>query len=241
MKIVRWPILSFAVLPLLLSYHPGSSDSTTTTLKITAGGGSYAYVNRGCEGQVISATDVPFGEGAVEIDRVDKPFRFGLKTGYAHYSAEVTSEGETHLPEKNIFYVNPNMGIIKRYAALDLGVLLLNDFPAIDVEEENSISYMRPSFQLRLGNLSTWYFSTGAGHNLPLLTNGYFDIGLGSVFGINRSSFWIGLAGIPYDGTLFSLKSELGFSRKFRLIIRASAGHRERAEYGLSIGTGFRF
>jgi len=237
----KWGIVPVFLLPLMLSYTPSGQDSASTVVEFALGKGSYAHVNRGCEGNVISATDVPFEDAAISVERRNPPAKYGIKAGISHFAAEKGEGGFIDTEAKTVYFLNPNFGFNTRYLGADLGLILLNDFPRVDDQDQTHKKYLLSTGEFRVGSLRSWYFFFGVGNNLPLFVTGMGNLGVAARVSRKGSMLRLAIGGFPYDGTVFSLRNDFPVSHRVFLDFSGAVGHRERLEYGFSIGSRIKF
>lgn len=233
----RWGVVPVFLLPLMLSYTPSGQDSASTVVEVALGKGSYAHVNRGCEGNILSASDVPFEDGAISIERQDFPAKYGIKAGIAHFAAEEGEGGFIDTEAKTVYFVNPKFGFNTQYLGADLGLIFLNDLPIENNLDRPHRKYFFPNGEFRVGNLRSWYCFFGVGNNLPLFTGGFGNLGISARISRSGSRLRLAMGSFPYDGMVFSLKNDLPVSHRIFLSIAGVVGHRERLEYGFSLGS----
>lgn len=216
-------------------------DTTQISIKIGAGAGSYAYVTRGCEGQVLREQDVPFKDLGFSVDcQLKSPVQVGLKAGkiWDEYKYAVYTDG-TGFEERANAYLNPN-------ASLDGGWLGIGGgyfFAKRDLPKRGDRGWARrlASWHLRIGR-PRFYFSIQMLENVPLYSGGgYFNLGLGGVAG-RQIRYWVGwgMSG-PYDGTGFVAKSNLRLKRNWYLDLTGRVGASEGIfERAISAGLNYR-
>jgi len=127
-----------AALPLAVDL-PVSRDSSRTDqpqVEVAGGGGQFAIVSRGCEGQVLRVTRNQLSSGALVVGhRLPKDFVVGVRAGSVqttlHQSTQVYigAPGHPHrdttLPARYPNpYVNPDLGNEGRWAGPGIGVMM---------------------------------------------------------------------------------------------------------------------
>jgi len=72
--------------PIAVQVDPERRDSSVTNLEIAGGVGTYAYITRGCEGQVLEKHKIPFEDFGAGIDHkfYGTPLRLGVRYFEAH-------------------------------------------------------------------------------------------------------------------------------------------------------------
>lgn len=212
---VAAPIM--VLFPYIVGFTPNSTDSSTTSVELAIGSGSYAHVSRDCEGKVLGVTDVPFQDAAASVDYETSPVRVGVKAGGIHTAEDKDYQGYKRHDEGTIFYANPNVGLNTSYVGLDAGVLLFNRDRGIGAFDNLPIWTGR----IRLGKLNRWYVSTSFDNNMPLFSGGgMIDAGIGFHGEKAHSNFWIGLGALPYDGAALCVRGDIPTSENMVLNLR---------------------
>lgn len=227
---VAAPII--VLFPYIVGFTPNPIDSSTTSVQLAIGTGSYAHVSRDCNGNVLGVTDVPFQDAAASIDYEASPVRVGVKAGGIHMAEDKDYQGHKSHDEETVFYANPNVGLNMSYVGVDAGLLLFNREPGIDRFSNNPMWTGR----LRLGKLNRWYISTSFDNNMPLFSGGgMFDAGIGFHGEKAHSNFWVGLGFFPYDGAGVCIRGDIPTSENMVLNLRGLFAP-SNSEYGLSVG-----
>jgi hypothetical protein len=178
-------------------------DSTFTSVQLTGGAGSYAYITRGCEGEILSKEAVPFRDAGFSVDhRGLGPVQVGMKGGW--YSESRRMGHWRPNAGLNAYYLNPNVALEWRRFGIGLGPLLaeapLHDFLLSDENGYDRGIKALPTGHIRVGSRKA-YFSAHLLEGLPLVSGGGFMAG---GFGFSPgpgASIWIGLTTpLPYDG-----------------------------------------
>lgn len=218
--------------PYIVGFTPNPIDSSTTSVQLAIGTGSYAHVSRDCKGNVLGVTDVPFQDAAASIDYEASPVRVGVKAGGIHTAEDKDYQGYKSYDEGTVFYANPNVGLNTSYVGLDAGLLLFNRESAIGSFTNLPLWTGR----IRLGKLNRWYISTSFDNNMPLFSGGgMFDAGIGFHGETAHSNFWIGLGALPYDGAALCVRGDIPTTENMVLNLRGLFAPRFM-EYGLSVG-----
>ena len=238
------------LLPYMIGFSPNPADSSSTTIGIAGGGGSYSVVSRDCSGRVLDMKDYPFTDFGISVDHKFSAFDIGIKGGIA----SINSAGG----EGTLQYVNPTIGVNTGFLGLQLGPLFTNDFGGSfftrkGIFGERGYRYdwsydglftpqytkVYPTGSLRLGFLDKWYFTTGIYDNLPIISGGgLFDMGIGFHTGDNPASrLWFGVGGLPFDGALLSGKGDFPLSDKLILNLQGNFHTGDATEYCFAIGT----
>lgn len=241
-KITR--ILSFfAVLPLLIGVENDGKDSTETNLKIAGGLGSYAYVTRGCEGQVLTKDKIPFNDFGFSVDhKFRSPVKIGLRSGYISDQIPVSSVyyddyKSSLFEDRTNFYLNPDFSLEWKGFGIGAGPFFAQK--TLDVSEDEKGEETFPSGHIRLGTKKL-YFSVNVLEDVPLYSGGgYANMGMG--FGIKSSTWWIGLSGGPYDAAGLVAKTNFKLFRNWHLDLAGRLGSSEGiSENAMSMGLNYR-
>ena len=215
-KMKRLLLLSFVgALPLQITTT--SNDSTETNFRVAGGFGQYAYVSRGCEGNVLDKERIPFSEFGVSVDHKTKtPLRLGINATYIHTRKERDLEGyysygyydERYAGNKRsreILAVNPFINAEWKYFALGGGYFGANG-PIFDRNDDSNEQFF--SGYLRIGNIRSTYFDVSIFHTAPVYSGSYFKLGLG--YRPNPAlGWWLGIGGLPYDKIGFMVKTDV--------------------------------
>jgi hypothetical protein len=241
-KITR--ILSFfAVLPLLIGVENDGKDSTETNLKIAGGLGSYTYVTRGCEGQVLTKDKIPFNDFGFSIDhKFRSPVKIGLRSGSISDKTPVSrvylDDYDAYLfKDRTNFYFNPDFSLEWKGFGIGTGPFFAQK--TLDVSEDEKGGETFPSGHIRLGTKKL-YLSVSVLENVPLYSGGgYANMGMG--FGIKSSTWWIGLSGGPYDAAGLVAKTSFKLFRNWHLDLAGRLGSSEGiSENAMSMGLNYR-
>jgi hypothetical protein len=214
---------SFYALVLLSALAPLSvdapGDSSTddapggeTRIVVGGGYGEYAFITRGCEGQVIDRDFIHFvdaGAGA-EHRFAGTPLVLGVRGGWLRDDLESTvtrplPEGFAANGERENRYVNPHVALEREGMGMGLGwVGHDREFVTAGegAREQSDHALNDLSGHLRLGNLERKYFSIEWMESVPLYSDGgYLTIGLGGRMPHRALHLHGGLAaGGPYEG-----------------------------------------
>ncbi len=236
--------------PYALEVGADSTDDKELWLAIAAGGGNYAEVSRDCEGNVHSVKHNPYSDFAGAVRYRSSVLELGVAggvtsgvhddgAGFMVYDAN----GPRWVEEEHasLVYATPSIGIRTQYFGLEAGYLFPLNRSALGSTNKAPQAGM-PSGSLRIGSLDGTYFSTGVARNLPLLAGGgLVDAGLSSPIGPNGTRLWYGIGAYPYDNPVFSLKGDLGISRRFFLTPTLHLKDGDAFEWGGSIGARLSF
>lgn len=215
-------LLIIIVLPMRIV--PVPADTSETNFYISGHTGSYAHISRGCEGEVLHREQLSLKEISGGFDKtIAPPARIGLRGSYIvtenpslyyvqEYDYGSGSEYEEQTPsnwtkERDFFAVNPFMDL--EWNKFGIGAGFLYASKALPGTEENyNKSEVVPSFYARFGSYKKVYVDASLFHSTPLISGGYFKLGLGSKANPNFN-WWFGLgAGEMYDAAGFLLKTD---------------------------------
>lgn len=223
------------ILPLVVGAQVGENDSSMTNIKFGGGAGSYAYVTRGCEGQVIRKKRIPFRDIGFSFDHKFKfPVRVGLRGGHI-WDKTVYSPDETITN----FYLNPHVSLELR--SFGIGAGLCSAQKELSAKKSGSETTL-PSWHLRLGSRKL-YFSIHMLENVPIYSGGGFvNLGFGGRAG-RETSCWFGVSSPrPYDGLGFLVKTNFKLQGNWYLDLAGRLGQSEGvSESAFSLGLNYRF
>ena len=200
-------------------------DSSATSLMIAAGAGSYAYVTRGCEGQVLSRTQYRFRDAGFALNhRFDGPLEAGVRVNALRQMPDYP---------KNTVIVDPNVSVEGERAGFGVGLNFGGRKSRYDYERVFEI--LPVSGHVRLGPRRTAYFSAHVFEDVPLISSGS---PLRTCLGFRVEPVmdgWIG-AGlpVPYDRIGLVAKADLHVTRFLDLNLSGRLGGSE----GLSENAG---
>lgn len=195
-------VLSIAVVaPLAVDMNARDPDSTVTSLMIAGGAGSYAYVTRGCEGQVLSREQRRFQDAGVALThRFNGPVEAGVRATLLRKVPQY---------EKNTIVWNPNVSVEGRKVGLGFGVNLGGG--SSYYERDFEISPV--SGHIRLGSRRTAYFSTHVFEDVPIVSGSPVRMGVGFRGG-SLMDGWVGMGTpAPFDKPGLVAKADLHLSR----------------------------
>lgn len=240
MKNLRFLGFSF-LLPLVFGMPVSEEDTTEINMKVAGGIGSYAYITRGCEGQTLSKTDIPFKDVGFTVDyKLKSPVQVGLRAGkiWEEYKHAVYTDG-IEFKEMTNSYLNPNISFEWRKFGIGAGPF----FPKRHLPHRQDRQWAKrlPSWHLRVGG-PKFYFSIHMLENVPLYSGGgYLNLGFGGAAG-RKTSYWIGLgASGPYDGTGFVAKTNFYLKKNWYLDLAGRLGGSEGdVEHAIAVGLNYR-
>ncbi len=230
------------LLPYLISVDGDSSSVPGTFIEFAISKGLYADVTRDCSGNVVSVDKRNFWDaGAKVVHRVsvlkvtaDAGATTGdnndVTTNYENVPQAVQGEySTTEQTETRVTpYASATVGLDTKYFGLDLGGALLF---------EKGGTRPIPAGNLRIGLEDILYLSCGVAQNTNLFGgSSLVDLGIGIGTGKPGSLLWLGIGGIPYDGTVFSAKLDYPVSDKIAIQPRIGIGLEQFGEYSVSLG-----
>lgn len=181
---------ALAAAPLAISH---TDSSSVTELLVAGGGGSYAYVTRGCEG-VISKQRIDYDNVGAEVShKFVAPVRLGVRAGqvrtHGHYYNELLSDTR---------YVNPYLSLEWPWFSIGGGWVRANrPFPEQDLLQTGPahVPSQTGSGHVRIGKGT--YFEVSYFEAVPLATASYAQMGLGHRW--SRADLWLGVGYMPHD------------------------------------------
>jgi len=190
----RMSILSMAVLA-PLAVDVSSRDSSVTSFMVAAGGGSYAEVTRGCQGEVLSADQRRYRDMGYAVNH-----KF---VGLVNVGVRATVLRRMVGYRDGSVMWNPNASLEGTHVGFGLGYVSNADRPNSD-----EFDIWPVSGHLRVGRLSRLYYSIHALEDVPLVSGGG-TIRSGIGFRPGRLvDVWAGLGyGPPYDKPGFEARS----------------------------------
>ena len=247
-----------AALPLAVDL-PVSRDSSRTNpllVEVAGGGGQFAIVSRGCEGQVLRVTHNQLRSGALVVEhRLPEDFVIGVRAGSVQTTLNTSTEVNIRAPgllyrdtplaaRYPNRYVNPYVGYEGRRVGLGVGVMMADqpfdaDQSLVTLEDPLQVVDARNLFREKS---ITWHVRLGGDRrrltlrwmeDVPLESEGHFsvDLGLRSSRQLETGIF-VGFAG-PYDGAMFGLRGRVWLTPGAALQIKASTAGGENGEYGV--------
>jgi hypothetical protein len=237
-----------AALPLSVDL-PGSRDSSRTgdlLVEVAGGGGQFAIVSRGCEGEVLGVTRDQLRSGALVVERrLPKDFVVGVRAGSVQTTLHSNTQTYSGPPDDTYRdttltvrysnrYANPYAGYEGRWAGLGIGAMMAGH----PFDSDHSIATAENPRETRI----TWHVRLGGDRrrltlrwmeDVPLESEGHFSADVG--FRPSReleTGVFVGLAG-PYDGAMFGLRGRVWFTPGAALQIKASTAGGNNGEYGV--------
>jgi len=243
----NFKFVSFLILlPLVAGVENTNRDSTETNLKIAGGLGSYAYITRGCEGEVLTKEKIPFKDTGFSFDHKFKaPLKVGLRCGYIWDKKDRATEYIDWIDtmiiveNSNNFYLNPDLSFEGKRFGIGVGPFFAQK--TLYGREGEELGKILPSWHIRIGSRKL-YFSANMLENVPLYSGGgYADLGVGGAVNPNFS-YWIGLGSSgPYDNSGLLLKTNFKLHRNWYLDLTGRLGQSEGvSESAISAGLNYR-
>lgn len=210
---------------------PESRDSTAsaageTRFSLALGAGSYALIQRGCEGQVIGREPVGFREAGGQIEhRFRGPFVIGARGGLlrdAFGEPVPPSLQDSPTAVRTNSYINPYIAVEGEPIGVGLGWMAARrDFILTDYD----FTRIRLSFHARLGNPEHFAVAALFMEAVPLYSGGgYGELGVVFAPG-SRADGWVGLsAGGPFDGTGIAIRGGYRMTPASRLALQLRLG-----------------
>jgi len=228
------------LLPLIVNMQGDNPDSSETDIKIAGGEGSYAYVSRGCEGEILQKEKVDFKDVGFSLDHKFKsPVQVGLRGGNVWEINRFTFD-QGYSTNKNIsnLYINPELSLEWEYFGIGAGFFSAQkDLYWRDIGPARNF----PSGHLRIGE-PRFYFSTHLMESVPLYSGGgYLNLGIGRKAS-RKFSYWLGW-GIngPYDTGGFLIKTDFEFTKNWQLNLAGRLGGSQGiSENAVSLGLSYR-
>ena len=226
--------------PLVIGVQGEGPDSSETNFKLAGGAGSYAYVSRGCAGEVLNKQKIPYADGGFSIDHKFKfPLRIGFRGGYIREHSRTSWEQAYSTDERtNNFYFNPDMALDWKYFGIGAGFFSSQkDLYWRDIGPARNF----PSGHIRIGS-PRFYFLAHLMESVPLYSGGgYLNLGLGGKVS-RKVSYWLGLGIIgPYDTEGFLVKTDFEFAKNWQLNLAGRwGGSQGISENAVSLGLSYR-
>lgn len=203
-----------AVMPLAVEV-PGTENGApplpgTTRVQVAGGYAYYAFVSRGCEGEVIDRVPAHAADAAVSVDHLIEgtPLRVGVRGGWLRDRIGSSGGGRVYsVPPENTYwnrYVNPNVEFDQGRGAVGLGwVAHEREFITTGegAREQSSHPLNDLSAHVRVGSEEK-YFLVSWMEGMPVATDGgYLAIGAGGRLAARRLAGFVGMgAGGPLEG-----------------------------------------
>jgi hypothetical protein len=229
------------LLPLVIGMPVGEDDTTQMSMKVAGGVGSYAYITRGCEGQVLTKEDIPFQDIGFSFDyKVKSPVQVGIRAGkiWEKYKYAVYTDG-IEFKEMTNSYLNPHISLEGKWLGLGAGPFFAKKY--LPRRGDRQWDKCLPSWHLRIGN-PKFYFSIHMLENVPIYSGGgYIDLGLGGTPS-RKVGYWLGLGTEgPYDNVGFVAKTVFQIKGSWYLDLAGRLGSSQGiSESAVSVGLNYR-
>lgn len=228
--------------PLVVGVQGEGPDSSETNFKLAGGAGSYAYVSRGCAGEVLNKQKIPYADGGFSIDHKFKfPLRIGFRGGFVREHSRSSWE-QAYSPDGGgtNFYFNPDLALDWKYFGIGTGFFSAQkDLYWRDIGIGHARKF--PSGHIRVGN-TRFYFSAHLMESVPLYSGGgYLNSGIGGKVSRNVS-YWLGwgITG-PYDANGFLIKTDFEFKKNWQINLAGRLGRSQGiSENAVSLGLSYR-
>lgn len=211
------------------------THGSETRLRVAGGAGSYAFIARGCEGQVIDHVPVDFRDASLAMEHrfPGQGFVVGVRGGVIE--DRIGASGSRVFPEVpegrtvTTRYVNPHIAM----EALDTGIgigWVAHDGEFITTGESARTHGSHPvndvSGHLRIGRLDRRYWLVQWMESEPLYSGGgYFTVTLGGRLPNSGLELRGGLAaGGPYEGSGLTLRGNYPIGDGLRISLSGRGG-----------------
>ena len=210
---------------------PTAEDSSDVALHLSTGGGKFASIVRGCEGEVLAKEEVSFSETSAALSYQGRsPLRAGLRGSYLAFAGS----------DAGITTISPHVTLDFEHFALGGGYTFASDpLPWGDgLLAESSPGF--PGGHLRIGSRRTQYADLSVLQSDALCSDGYVKLGFGSDRG-QRVGWWFGVTTGPYDGWGFAGRADIRVRRHLYVNTAARLGDSEGIpEFGFRAGLTYR-
>ena len=251
------------VTPLSIQLHERGDTLATVTAadgtqyEVVAGGGEYAFLTRGCNGEVIRRHPVSFHDAGmrVQVPIGGRGLAVGVRAGVVRddlaggdgvVSPAEPLPGESQPPRviTYIRYVNPYVAFEPPGGSVGIGwVVHDHEFPTAS-EFAREMPH-RPlndlSAHVRIGSPSK-YFEARWMEGVPVYSDGgYLSLGVGGHADHGPVSGFVGLAaGGPYEGAGLALRVGCDFPHGWRATVRSRIGKSSGTNAsGIAVGVGW--
>ncbi len=247
-----------ALMPLAVEAPIGSdssrSDPSFTRFRAAAGYGSYAFISRGCQGEVIDRIPASYHDvaGAIEHHDGATHLTIGVRGGRVHDDIGVSSlsppTDSIASPARDNAYVNPYLAFEEGEASVGFGVVF-HEREFITAGEQARTQPSHPlndfSAHMRIGRLEEQYFELSWMEGMPIASDGgYLTAGVGGrVSPTVPVDVFAGLGtGGPFEGAGLALRGGLEISPGLTLGVRSRIGHSGGANAsGVALALEYRF
>ncbi len=244
-----------ALMPVAVEVPVDSSGgyAGVTRVHVAGGGGSYAFVARGCEGEVIDTVPARFEDVGVSLEhRIGEgPLVLGVRGGRVRHRIGMPEDTSRFqgVPVDAVVdnaYVNPYASIERPEGGFGVGwVFHRNEFITAGEHAREQLDHPMNdlSAHLRVGYPRANHFDIQWMEGVPLASSGgYFTALLGGP--LRDDPHWImhgGLgAGGPYEGAGLALRIEHLDDSGLSLDVSTRLGHSgNRAQWGAALGVSY--
>jgi hypothetical protein len=198
----------------------GTDDGSATRVRVAGGGGAYAFIARGCEGQVIDRVPVRFEDagGSLEHRFGAEGLAFGVRGGFIRHRMGAPEDPRRFagVPLDTVLetrYVNPFLAVEGEEAGVGVG-LVFHDGEFLTAGESARLQAGHPandlSAHVRVGPHYGPHVLVQWMEGVPLASSGGYLTALAG--GPLRDLNWILRAGLgaggPYEGAGLVLRLE---------------------------------
>ena len=224
---------------------PGASDSSRagrTQVELAGGGGQFAIISRGCNGEVLDVTRNQLASGTLVVDQpLPRNFVIGVRAGCVHTTLR-SLEHFNRPPDYQVRdtvrverysnpYVNPYVAYEGRTLGIGAGAIMV-DRPLVIGEASTYDPHV--TWHVRLGGEQgrvtlRWL------EDVPFESEGHLSLAydLRPLDRFDGGGF-LSLAG-PYDGAMLGLRGRVWFTPDAAVQIKAGLTG-QHSEYGVSAG-----
>jgi hypothetical protein len=264
MQIGRAMLLAFVVTaPFSVQLHEQGDTLATVTaadgtqFEVMAGTGTYAFLSRGCNGEILRRNPVSFRDAAVrvQVPLAGSGVALGVRAGvvrddFAGGNGFVTepivvpSGPEPPRVISTNRYVNPYLSFDQPRGSVGLGyVWHEHEFPTAGEGARQQAAHPLNdlSAHVRIGDESS-YFETRWMEGVPLYSDGgYLSVGGGGRPGGGPCTFFVGMgAGGPYEGAGLALRLGFDVGAGWKVDTRSRLGSSGGAKAsGIAIGVNY--
>ena len=224
--------LCFALLgSMAVGVVPVAEDSSEVAFQLSSGGGQFASIVRGCEGEVLAKDEVSFTETSAAISyKASFPMRMGVRGSHVVFAPT----------DAGITVVSPHVAMDLEHFALGGGYTWVTDPLPWGEELIGEFSPGFPGGYMRIGSRRTLYLDVSVLQSDALCTDGYLKLGVGSDRG-PRVGWWFGLSAGPYDGFGFGGRADIRVRPHLYVNTAARLGSSEGiTEFGFRAGLTYR-
>jgi len=250
-----WVAALGAMMPVAVEI-PAANDDTTgargeTRLRVAAGTGSYAFVARGCEGQVVGQVPVDFHDASAALEHRfgGIPLLVGVRGGVIEDRIG-RSEGSLfpEVPEDHTVttrYVNPYVSLEQPESGFGLG-WVAHEGEFLTAGEQARTQSSHPlndlSVHFRIGHLDRVHFLAQWMESEPLYSGGgYLTVTVGGPVPNSKLELRGGMsAGGPYEGAGLIVRASYPVTEGLRVDLRGRGGA-SGGKSAAGVGVGLEF